>query len=310
MGNPLRDKNPEIYRLITIRTTEARLWITPSAKVRKLIGGIVARYQEALGIEIYAYCFLGNHPHLLIKAPRANADEFCENMNREIARRLNWKHHREGQFWGRRYSEQEVIADPSDLLEAFLYINTNPSKHGLVRDSSTWPGLSSYNQSLDGEDRRFSFHHYSAVDEAARVTVHKLKLSVLPQFASLSRKRRKAAIEGLLKERMEQIAKERKEKGQGFLGLEGVLGTFPGSIPQTVSRAPRPPCYTKCPERRREFKRRNRERRARYSEASFHYRLGNLNVEFPEHTFKPPLHRAPRIIPLHPLSHDFLKPAA
>jgi len=81
------------------------MWITPSSNVKKLIGGIIARYQEFLQIEIYAYCILSNHLHLLIKSPNGNTDEFCENVNREIARRLNWKHHREGQFWSRRYDD-------------------------------------------------------------------------------------------------------------------------------------------------------------------------------------------------------------
>ena len=52
----------------------------PTAKNTKLIGGIIARYQELLGVEIYAYTILSNHIHLLIKAPRGNSDEFIENI--------------------------------------------------------------------------------------------------------------------------------------------------------------------------------------------------------------------------------------
>jgi len=47
----------------------------PTAKNTKLIGGIIARYQELLEVEIYAYTILSNHIHLLINAPRGNADE-------------------------------------------------------------------------------------------------------------------------------------------------------------------------------------------------------------------------------------------
>lgn len=189
MSRPLRNTDPEVYRLITIRTQEARLWITPSSNVKKLIGGILARYQEAFEILIYAYCVLGNHFHLLIKAPKGNTDEFCENVNREIARRLNWKHRREGSFWGRRYDDQVVLSE-DDLLEAFLYVTTNPTKHGLLRDSSEWPGLNSFHQAISEKTRQFSFYHYSAPEGGERVSTHGLELSILPQFEGLSKAER------------------------------------------------------------------------------------------------------------------------
>ncbi|NBW41897.1 hypothetical protein EBR25_12990 [bacterium] len=54
MGNPLRTKDPSLYRLITTRTVRAEMWLMPTAKNTKLIGGNIARYQELLGVEIYA----------------------------------------------------------------------------------------------------------------------------------------------------------------------------------------------------------------------------------------------------------------
>ncbi len=73
MTTPLRDSDPKIYRLITIRTEEARLWMVPSRNLEKVLGGIVARYQEICGVEIYAYTFLSNHYHLIVRAPKENS---------------------------------------------------------------------------------------------------------------------------------------------------------------------------------------------------------------------------------------------
>jgi REP element-mobilizing transposase RayT len=73
---PIRNSDPYIYRLITIRTDEARLWMVPSNSVRELIGGIIARYQEIFKVEIFAYCVLSNHYHLLVRALKGNIDEF------------------------------------------------------------------------------------------------------------------------------------------------------------------------------------------------------------------------------------------
>lgn len=298
---PLRNRDPSIYRLITIRTGEARLWITPNRKIRRLIGGIVARYQEIFGIVIYAYCFLGNHYHMLIKAPGGNSDEFLENVNREISRRLNFAHRREGKLWARRYDDQQVLGE-DDLLAAFLYINTNPTRHGLIEDSSAWPGLTSYSQAITGKGERFSFFHYSKETHEEQITVHTLKLSPLPQHARMSQRNRSELLRNLLAERTRRLVAERNENAKGFLGLKSLQATIVGEIPRNVSKSKRPICYTLDMERRREFRETYRYRRMLYRDASLHYRLGKHDVEFPAFSFKPPLHRVPRSVPFKPLT--------
>lgn len=296
MTRPLRDKDPSLYRLITIRTDEARLWMIPTRKMEKLLGGIVARYAFFLRIDVYAYCFLGNHYHLLIRAPLGNTDEFCENINREIARRVNWKNHRVGNFWHRRYDDLIILSE-EDMLEAFLYITTNPVKHGLVEHPRIWPGLNSYHQSLSERSRTFTFYYYSASTPEAQVCKYDLKLTPLPHFEELSAKCRQQKIAALIEERVAYIVSHRRANNQGFLGLAGVLSTTPGEIPQNVSRSPRPPAYSKNAALLREARIIRRELRARYREISRRYRMGDFLAQFPEFTFKPPLHRRPRQAP-------------
>jgi putative transposase len=309
MGNPLRNRNPDIFRIITIRTEGAHLWMRPSKDVNKIIGGVIARYAELLGVEIYAYVFLSNHYHLLIRCPLGNSDEFEENVNRELARRLNWKNRRTGKFWSRRYSEQEVLSD-NDLVEAFLYIATNATRHGLVANPREWPGLCSYNQSLSEKELVFPFHHYSAEEDEPKVTYHALKLTPLPEFATLSKKERQAEIQKLLDKRVKELVEDRKAQGLGFLGAEAVKAQDPYTVPQNVSKSSRPSCYTKCKELRKEFNKREADRRDAYDEASMRFRLGDLNTIFPDFTHKPPLHRKPRLLPFQPLPDDYFKNAA
>jgi len=280
--------------------------MTPNHEVRRVIGGIVARYQELLNIEIYAYAFLSNHPHFIIRAPQQNTDEFMENVNREISRRMNFRLKRRGKFWERRYADQQILSE-EDLLEAFLYVTTNPTRHGLVKDTREWKGLHCYEHALNERDREFSFYHYSAKKEEDRVTVHKLKLSVLPMFQKLSKKQRRKHLSNLLEERMEQIQQGRYTDGGGFIGMDLAENQEPEDVPRRISRSPMPPCYTKSPELRREYRQWNRHRREAYREASIRYRLGDLHVEFPKFTFKPPLHRKPRLERFKPLTPEFLK---
>ena len=309
MGRARRNRNPALYRLITIRTLEARMWMIPTRKMEKLLGGIVARYASFAGIELYAYCFLSNHYHLVIRAPRGNTDEFCENINREIARRVNWKNHRTGTFWHTPYADQRILSE-SDLVEAFLYVTTNAVRHGLVEHPELWTGLCSYSQCLYERDRSFTFHHYTAQDPDKIVCSHTLKLSVLPMLRDLRKQERQERISALIEERVKELHAYRKSNGLGFLGLEGVLSIIPGSIPQTVSRSPRPVSYTKDAELRKQAKAEARERNSKYSEASFRYRLGDLQAEFPEFAFRPPLHCKPRHKPFEELSESYILNAA
>ncbi|MCB0311399.1 MAG: transposase [Bdellovibrionales bacterium] len=294
----LRNKDPDIYRLVTIRTQGAELLLLPNAQVRKLIGGILARYQEFFGIEIYAYAILGNHIHIVLRAPDSNTDEFFENVNREISRRLNWRLRREGKFWGRRYCDQEILSE-DDLLEAFLYVNTNPARHGLIEDSSQWPGLISYNHVLSEAPKRYSFTQYSFAEPL--VTTHRLKISPLPQFKSLKRSCRIKKIRCLLEERQKEIAKERRSEGAGFLGLELLRQQRAGDKPRNISRSNKSACYSKKPELIRGYREALRHRKAQYAEASMRYRLG-LKADFPCHSFFPPLHRLPRLKPFSPIT--------
>ena len=272
----------------------------PTKKMMRLLGGIIARYQEIFGIEIYAYKFLSNHLHLLVRAPRSNIDEFEENVNREIARRVNMKHRRRGRFWGRPYTDQKVLS-MNDLVKAFVYITTNEVHHGLVSHPQKWTGLSSYEQCLTETAVTYTFEHHSAKANEPRETQHQLKLSVLPQFADLSHEDRKKTVLKSIKSHLKRIWRKRKSSGKGFAGLASILRQVPGSRPRQSSQRKRPPCYTADAVLRREFMESRRLRRAQYAIASMRLRAGDLTVKFPEYCFKPPLHRKPRLKKFCPL---------
>jgi REP element-mobilizing transposase RayT len=281
----------------------------PNKKVRKLIAGIIARYAEIFQVEIYACIVLSNHYHFLIRALLGNSDEFAENVNREIARRVNWINRREGKFWARRYDDQPILNE-DDLLEAFLYITTNAVKHGLVEDPSKWPGFTTYEQNISETPKEYAFYHYSAQDGQERVTYHTLKITPLPQFKDMKKKKRLQEVKELIAERTRALVESRKANGQGFLGAEAVVAQDPYDCPQSTSRSPRPHCYSKNAQTIKEYRQHVRDRRDKYIEASARYRLGDLFVVFPEHSFKPPLHRKPRIVPFKPLPEDYFKKAA
>ena len=294
MPRPLRDLDPTKFNLVTIRTNLAQLWMIPSRRLNRMIGGVIARYQEAEGVEIFAFCILSNHIHMLVRAASGTLDPFFENVNREIARRVNKMNNRISNFWGRRYDMQTVLSE-DDLLEAYLYVTTNAVKHGLVAEARKWPGLSSYHQSIDQTPQRFTFTHYSLKDDKGDtvITEHTLKISRLPLFDSLSPVAYRDHVRKLIKQREQRLQKERAEMGKGFLGVHGVLRQRVGSFARETARSRRPICYTKCAEARKRYRRERKWIRYLYCEASRRFRAGDLETTFPQWCHKPPLHKPP-----------------
>ena len=201
-------------------------------------------------------------------------------------------HGREGKFWSRRYDDQQVLSY-DDLLEAFLYITTNATRHGLIEDPALWPGLNSYRQSVTGEAEVYSFERYIP-GKGTVISTHTLTISPLPQHQNFSPKKRLSIIRKLLKERATALVAQRKGK---FANISELRRQLPGVKPKSVSRSPRPPCYTFDNQLRHQFRKLRLHRRKLYDDASIRYRLGQKNVMFPEHTFKPPTHRLPRSKP-------------
>lgn len=302
MGREIRDTDPSKFHLVTIRTENATLFLRPGRGLESLLGGIVAKYQEEMGIELYAYNFLSNHYHMLCRAPKAQLWEFAQAINREVAKRVNTFIHRRGHFWGTRYRDQIVI-EVDDATEAFLYITTNATHHGLVSHPSEWPGLSSYWQSLSEKPMKYHFTHYTeysaAVRKAKRTkeavrledyqTSHFITLTPLPQFESLTSRQRTNRVKLLIDSRADSLKAERLKSGKKFMGRQKVLDQSPYQVPQNVKRSPRPLCYTKSLDAKQCFMDEYFPKWADYKDASIRFRSGDLHTEFPPHTIKPPL---------------------
>ena len=303
MGRPRRNLDPKYLRLVTIRTEGAKLYMSPGRELNDTIGGIIARYQVQFGIEIFAYCVLSNHYHLLVRAPKSNLWHFQQSINREIAKRVNRIRDREGHFWSRRYSEEIVIGNPATLT-ALKYIVCNPVRHRLVKDPSKWPGISCLFQLLDEKDRTYYFTDYTAYRKAKATaaltgeTVYladfripvTLRITPLPMLSSLTKKNRRQAIRSEIQSHVTLLNAEAEKEQRGYLGYERVLNQNPYSTPNKVSKSNRPICYTQDPEAKYIFLTEvYYPWNDSYIKASFQFRSGQLDAQFPPHSIKPPL---------------------
>ncbi len=276
--------------------------------MNELLGGVLARYTILHQVDLYAYCFLSNHYHLLVQGREGVIPAFAADINREIANRVNRLLGREGSLWGRRYDDQVTIEE-MDSVQALIYIATNAVKHGLVSHPRLWPGASCYEQTMGAKPKRYVFTEYSNYHAAKRSAavrgevvhrrdfekVYTLILKPLPIFSSLPQAERVTQLNKLVEKRTREIQNERRRLGLGFMGRRAVLKQKRfNTFPEQVSRSKRPRCYTKSLRALRQFRKDESAKRSHYAEASFKFRLGKFFTEFPAFCIRPPLHYRPR----------------
>ena len=88
--------------------------------------------KEKGGFDLYAYCLMDNHVHLLIK----ESEELGTSVKRITVGYVGWhnnKYGRVGHLFQNRYAS-EVVEKDGYLLTVLRYIHQNPIKAGIVKD--------------------------------------------------------------------------------------------------------------------------------------------------------------------------------
>jgi REP element-mobilizing transposase RayT len=105
---------------------------------------ILRTYQEQIKFDIYAYCLMGNHIHLLIKEGEEELSNTMKRIGIRYAYWYNWQYSRKGHLFQDRY-RSEAVEDDVYLLTVLRYIHQNPIKAGLTK------GIEQYAWSSYGE---------------------------------------------------------------------------------------------------------------------------------------------------------------
>ena len=103
---------------------------------------ILAECKKISGYQLYAYCIMGNHLHLLIKVEKEPLEQIFKRICGRYAYWYNAKYRRVGHLFQDRY-RSEPIEDEEYFLRVLRYIHLNPVKAGLVNKTEDYP-YSSY----------------------------------------------------------------------------------------------------------------------------------------------------------------------
>jgi hypothetical protein len=295
----------ECQDVASFQTTRARnseLWFVNNRKLEEAILGFAARYSSRYEVKVYALAIEGNHIQKVAQFPKANRACFMRDFNSAVARavpRFQSKYPG-GSFWARRYSSEYLPAD-ADIEDRFFYTVLQPVNDRLVDDIADYPGYNCFEDAITGRIRQCKFVRWKEYNDARRwdasvpierfTEICTLKYERLPGYEKLSQVEYETLMRMKLKERTAEVLKKRH--GQPSVGRQRLLNVKPGSRPKSTKtsghRDHRPRVLSKNPERRFRAQAWYFSIYFEYRRCSKQYRNGDLSVEFPRGTYKPPL---------------------
>lgn len=130
-----------IYHII-LRSVNQQIIFEEDKDFQKFLF-ILSDCKSRYDVDIFAYCLMGNHIHLLIHSQPEKLSHFFLSLGTRFARWYNDKYLRYGHLFQERFHSQ-AIEDEEYFITSLLYIHYNPVKAGLSRFASEYR-WSSYN---------------------------------------------------------------------------------------------------------------------------------------------------------------------
>ncbi|VAX34102.1 FIG00679443: hypothetical protein [hydrothermal vent metagenome] len=137
MARPLRiEYKGAVYHILSRGNQGEEIFSDDSD--REYFVEILQRAKEKYGIEVYAYCIMGNHYHLLISTPEGELTKAMHFIGSSYGSYLRRYRGLTGHVFAGRYKSLCVEKD-SYLLELSRYIHLNPVRAGIVKSPERYP---------------------------------------------------------------------------------------------------------------------------------------------------------------------------
>lgn len=99
---------------------------------------LVMEFREVAGVEIWAYCLMPNHIHMVVvPESKEGLAELFRHVHRTYTRSINIRENWTGHLWQERF--HSFVMDEPHLLSAVRYIELNPVRAGLCNVPQEWP---------------------------------------------------------------------------------------------------------------------------------------------------------------------------
>jgi putative transposase len=98
---------------------------------------LLRKRKEKAGVDIWAYCLMPNHVHLIAVPLREDSlAKLVGVTHHRYARRINGIHGWQGHLWQERF--HSLVMDEAHLVAAVRYVELNPVRAGLCERAEDW----------------------------------------------------------------------------------------------------------------------------------------------------------------------------
>jgi putative transposase len=246
MAFSIRIQNPRLITFVSNRCIDELFLLRPCPRVNALILGCLARAVAKYGIELMGYVFMGNHFHLILRAPHGNLGCFMRDFQSWLVIKLKKIRKKlEGSVFPKRYKQVDVL-DDTKAFEKLVYTLVNPCAAHLVTRPDEYPGLSSLASNIgggkivgrwiDGEKYNRNRKRNPKYKEEKAAIYYEVELTPLPQMAGWTQARRGTTIMRAIEARCEVLDAERGHKR--VLGVERLKKVDPYTRPKSPKKSP------------------------------------------------------------------------
>ena len=130
MSRPLRIQYPgAVYHVMNRGAVRQNIFADPADYQAFL--DTVGEAHRLWGIEVFAYCLIGNHYHLCLTTPKGNLSRVMRHIDGLYTQRFNRRHRRDGALFRGRY--KAILVDKDQyLVQVVRYIHLNPVEAKLA----------------------------------------------------------------------------------------------------------------------------------------------------------------------------------
>jgi putative transposase len=127
------------------------------------------KYKDISQFQLYSYCLMDNHVHLLIREVKETIAEAIKRISSSYVYWYNFKYERIGHLFQERF-KSERVESTSYFLTVLRYIHQNPLKAGLVKSvwDCKWTSIHEYVHKMDMVDIDVGFRLFHEDRKIAR----------------------------------------------------------------------------------------------------------------------------------------------
>ena len=209
-------------------------------------------YKAISGYKIFAYCFMGNHLHLLLQVGKEELDTILKRIAGSYVYWYNWKYYRRGHLFQDRF-KSEPVEDNLYFLTVLRYIHQNPVKAGLCDRIDEYE-FSSYNDYI-AENSRLTdtdfllsivdkewfvkFHNEKSDDECLDIDKKDFRINDIDAkkiIRKVSRCKNATEFQALEIKKRDRYIKKLKENGLSTRQISRLTGIGRGVVEKSFSR--------------------------------------------------------------------------